>query len=159
MPTVAKPMSLTERCLAILQGRSFPETEAGDALHRLLKHLSPEVVNSLPDDLQLLVKLNSSPPDRLAAAQHLETLPIHTDHVKPYGWMGFTLVADEWWPAHVMNILRNGWVEYATEYSDGSHSQGLAYRYKWADCSADNFPCLNIEDEESLCQLQIEESH
>jgi hypothetical protein len=98
-------------------------------------------------------KLNGA---ALALQQHFESFPIHTDHIKPGWWQGFVLTCGEWWPCHAMNENVNGdTVSYRIDYVDGASESGIALKYKWAHCTADdtvNYHWLDAVDvpEESV---------
>lgn len=74
----------------------------------------------------------------------LEALPINTENPVRHP-MGFVLVANEWWPVNVLNVLERGWAEYRIDYPNGTCESGLARPLSWAHANADNQPSLVLE--------------
>jgi hypothetical protein len=78
-----------------------------------------------------------------ALARQIESLPINTSQGIPQRlWMGFVLIANEWWPITILNECGRGWCEWAAYYPEGNGDQGLAQPGTWAHCTADYTPCL-----------------
>lgn len=74
----------------------------------------------------------------------LEDLPINRDGMARKPILFFVLDGEEWIPAHDGHELSEGvfagWLNFRTDYADGSAESGTARPYEWAHCTADELP-------------------
>jgi len=83
-------------------------------------------------------------PLRDALTSKLEALPISMAGTANKPIMFFVLSGGEWFPCHggfeIEEGVRKGWLNFRTDYDNGSADSGPAQPYEWAHCTADNLP-------------------
>lgn len=99
--------------------------------------------------LEQLIQLAGIPTDvlnplRSALTEKLEALPIKWEGIAHKPVLFFVLCGGEWFPCHggfeVEDGPRKGWLNFRTDYDNGSTDSGPTQPYEWAHCTADELP-------------------
>lgn len=143
------PNELVNEFVAALRSKSTPTDDPVLASHRealkdllhLLRGGNHTALEEFAPSVQYFASDEHDTTQRLA--EQLEGLPIDDSGIGNYAWMGFVLVAGSWVPCYGFeHNERNGWAMCGVSADDGSTETIAARPGQWADCTADNQPCL-----------------